>query len=169
MPDTNFQNPERAQHTPRNGICTNERPRRQFVSEARALTTFPPCSRSVFSAFVLLQRAKKRMKFLVHRWMLKLERSHYLSRNKSYMCSRIQLVPTPYKEYKIDLDQRDAYRTLSSFLLGLFFIERSMHDIFVPDLHFMGDEVDILVPNRHFGQLLFTGQLFSCLLNLSST
>ena len=49
---------EHSTRAPRSGgLCSDgrARPTRQFVSEARALTTFPPCSRRVFSALVLLR------------------------------------------------------------------------------------------------------------------
>ena len=55
------------------------------------------------------------------------------------------------------------------FLLGLrrwLKYSLSLHDRSVPDLHLVGDEIDVLLPNGHFGQLLLTGQLFGCLRNL---
>ena len=99
------------------------RPTRQFVSEARALTTFPPCSRRVFSALVLLPedeenvvlsyicgypvQSKAGKIFLIIELTRELSLSDHWSGYSSEI-NQILLSLCSFKKNKIDLGQGDG-------------------------------------------------------------
>ena len=158
------------------------RPTRQFVSEARALTTFPPCSRRVFSALVLLRadeenvvlsyiygfpfQSKDGRIFLI----IELTRELSLIDHWSGYSSEIKYCRlSAHSRSTKSIWVKEMASNPLPFLLGLrrwLKYSLSLHDRSVPDLHLVGDEIDVLLPNGHFGQLLLTGQLFGCLRNL---